>query len=339
MIKVIVTDDSAFMRKILTDIINSDSELEVVAVARDGKNLLDIIPKYNPDVITLDISMPVLDGISALKEIMQRCPIPVVMISALSDDDHVFNCLEIGAVDFISKTSGIISIDMGKKKDVIIEKIKVASKAKIFPKTKLKRIKYKKILVDESDRIIVIGASTGGPKTIEFIVKALPKDFPIPILIVQHMPYEFIKTFSKRLDKICDITIKEAEDNEIIKKGIVYIAPGGTHMGIKIKDSDKIISLSKDPPELGVRPSINFTMRSVAKIYGENSVGFILTGMGSDGSLGLKYIHDVNGKTYVQDEESCVIPSMPRSAIEMGVVDKIISLNSISDEIINIAGE
>jgi two-component system, chemotaxis family, protein-glutamate methylesterase/glutaminase len=334
MIRVLVTDDSAFMRKLLSNIINSDDELEVVAVAKNGQELLEKLPIYTPDVVTLDISMPIMDGVEVLKRIMDENPLPVVMISALSDEENTFKCLELGAVDFIPKTSGIISIDMGKKKEIIIEKIKIAYKAKIDKKSlsqieenKINNTNYKK------DQIIGIGASTGGPKAIETVLAGLPEKFRTPIIIIQHIPIEFTSTFAKRLNKICSLRIKEAEADETVEEGIVYIAPGGFHLRLEKQKKSTFIRLSKEAAVNGMRPSIDIAFESIGKGFGKNAIGVILTGMGSDGTTGLGVIKKNGGFTIAQEESTCVVPGMPRKAIDAQVIDKIIPLEHISKEL------
>lgn len=334
MIRVIVTDDSAFMRKILSEIISSDPELEVVATARDGQDLLDKLPKYKPDVITLDISMPVMDGITALKRIMQENPMPVIMISALSDEENSFNCLELGAVDFIPKTSGIISIDMNRKKDIIIEKIKAAVTARVDKTITEQKLDDTTNVALNPNYIVVIGASTGGPKAIESILQSLPSDFPVPIVVVQHIPEEFTLAFANRLNRICSIKVKEAANDEILEKGMAYIAPGDYHLEIEKTKSGPKVKLNKQPKLLGVRPNINVTMKSLAQSYGDKVIGVILTGMGTDGTEGFAEIKRNNGRTIAQDELTCIVAGMPKSAIKNGVVDKIVPLQKIAAEII-----
>ncbi|MFP4424690.1 MAG: chemotaxis response regulator protein-glutamate methylesterase [Candidatus Woesearchaeota archaeon] len=333
MIRVIVTDDSAFMCKLLSDIINSDPELEVVATARDGKELLEKLEKNKPDLVTLDISMPVMDGITALKEIMNKNPLPVIMISSLADEENTFTCLELGAVDFIPKTSGIISIDMNKKKDIIINKIKAAFSARLDTTITEQSVGETKPYSGKYDQILCIGASTGGPKAIESVLQGLPGDFPLPVLIVQHLPEEFTLPFSKRLDRLCALKVKEAENHEAIKPGVVYVAPGDFHMEIK-KEKVPVIKLTKDLVVLGVRPSVDVMMKSAAEIYGEKTIGVLLTGMGKDGAEGMKLIKDKNGETIVQDETTSIVPGMPRAAIKLGAATEVVPLSSIAKEVL-----
>lgn len=336
MIRVIVTDDSAFMRKLLSDLINSDPELEVIATAKDGQELLDKLATHKPDLITLDISMPVMDGITALKKIMEERPLPVIMISSLADEENTFACLELGAVDFIPKTSGIISIDMNKKKEAIIKKIKAAATAKLdtsITPQNLEDIDAKQL----GDRYMVcIGASTGGPKTIESILQAIPKEFPAPIVIVQHMPEEYTLAYAQRLNKSCEIEVKEAEDKEEIRPGTAYVTPGGHHLEIKNDKGVFRFSIVRDIDSKEIVPNINITMKSIAHAYKSHAIGIILTGMGEDGAEGMKEIKKKNGKTIVQDEKTCVVSGMPKATIKAGAVDKIVPLSGIAQEIMRL---
>ena len=325
MIRVLVTDDSAFMRKLLSDIINSDPELEVVGTAKDGKDMLDKLIKAKPDVITLDISMPVMDGLAALKKIMEENPMPVVMISALSDEENTFASLELGAVDFIPKTSGIISLDMNKKRDTIIGKIKAAVNAKVQRKVTEQVIEGTEAKLKD-DHVICMGASTGGPKAIESVLQALPANFNVPLVIVQHIPSEFSSSFVKRLSRNSSLEIVEAQDGKAFRKGVVYIVPGDSNLDIvsgkiKLKKSEN---------------AIDDTMKSLVKLYGSKTLGVILTGMGKDGVAGMKAIHKDGGKTIVQDESTCVVPTLPVSVVKAQAADKVVPLSSIAKEMINV---
>ncbi|MCB9362653.1 chemotaxis response regulator protein-glutamate methylesterase [Candidatus Woesearchaeota archaeon] len=339
MIRVIVTDDSAFMRKLLSDVINSDPELDVVTTARDGQDLLNKIEEFSPDLITLDISMPVMDGITALKKIMAEKPLPVIMISALSDEENTFNCLELGAVDFIPKTSGIISIDMNKKRDIIIEKIKTAMKAKLEQGITEQNTKEFATGSKHSDKVVLIGGSTGGPKAIESILQALPKDFPAPILIVQHIPEEFTLAFAARLNRTAEIQVKEAVNGELIRPGVAYIAPGNFHMLIDKIGHERCIKLTKDDKIHGFRPSIDALFSSAAESYQKDSVGIILTGLGEDGKKGMMDIKAKKGMTIVQDPKTCIVRGMADNIIHAEAAERIIPLNEIAQTIIKILRE
>lgn len=328
---VLVVDDSAFMRKTISDMLNSDPKINVVGTARDGQDALKKIPMLHPDVITLDVNMPRMDGLTTLKEIMKNDPIPVVMLSSWTQKgaDITIEALEHGAIDYVPKPSGEISLDLEKVKRELILKVKIAAQSKTFRPDLKKRVKLSSKR-DYRSRVIAIGASTGGPAAIIAVLSRLPKDTP-PILLVQHMPKGFTKSFAERLDQNSDITVKEAKKGDEIVKGVALLAPGDYHMTVT---RNKCISLNKKPQIHGVRPSVDPLMTSVADVYGSEAIGIILTGMGRDGSDGVKAIKNKNGQILAQDEESCVVYGMPGEAIKTGCVDKIVPLSRIAVEIL-----
>lgn len=324
MIKVLVVDDSALMRKIFSDILNSDPEIEVIATAIDGEAALEKTKRLQPDVVTMDIEMPEMDGITALKKIMMEHPVPVLMISAFTEkgSQQTLDAMEAGAVDFILKPSG----DMDKIKDEIIAKIKIAAMAHVH---KFKKIKTKKqSFLSTRKKIIVIGSSTGGPQTLEALLTQLPGNIPAPILIVQHMPPVFTKSLADRLDNLCEIEVREAKQGDELQDGVALLAPGGYHMVLTsdTKGFEGTITLNQEPAELGVRPNIDRLFKSVAKIFRENVVGVILTGMGSDGTEGAKAIKKENGTIVAEAEESCIIFGMPKSVINADLADEVVTI-------------
>ncbi len=345
-IRVLVVDDSALMRLMISDILNSDKGIEVVATAKDGEDGIRKITKLRPDVVTLDVEMPSLNGLYALGYIMSEIPTPVVMVSSYTkkDADITFRALEYGAVDFVSKPSGPISRDIRKVGDELISKIKVAAKADLHS---LKFIHKKKIFKKDLKiklkknvpgvKVVAIGASTGGPRALGQILPQLDPYIPAGILIVQHMPKGFTKAFADRLNRESQIEVKEAKAGDRIEQGKVLIAPGGYHMIVEKKISHRetagIIALNHNPPVYGLRPTVDYMMLSAAQVYKDGTIGVILTGMGSDGAKGIKSIHDNRGKTIVQDRGSCVVYGMPRVAVETGGVDKVVPLDKIAEEI------
>jgi len=345
-IKVIVIDDSFFMRKLLSDVLNSDPKIEVVAAAKDGKIGLERIKELKPDVVTLDYLMPGWNGLTALKMIMKEQPTAVVMVSAHTKKDApiTLECLKNGAIDYVLKPSGTISWDIEQVKDELLKRVRAAAevdlkKLEALLKKKAKALVFKpRILVRE--KVVAIGASTGGPAVLELILKALPKNMPSAILIVQHMSKVFTKSFAERLDQACQVKVKEAEDGEEVIPGTVYIAPGGQHMTVERKqikgEIKAIINLSKNPPVNKARPSVDVLMESVAEVYGGNAIGIILTGMGSDGVEGLGLIDKAGGETIAQDENSSLIFGMPKRAIEKNVVDEILPSSRIAGRILRL---
>lgn len=345
LIKVLIVDDSAFMRKVLSDMIDSEESLTVIGTATDGKDALVKIEQLDPDVITLDVEMPIMDGINCLKEIMQRFPKPVIMLSSGTDHgaELTIRALDEGAVDFIAKPKNIFDIKNDKKKNEIIEKVTIAKNIKFQAfKNKSKEnesspaVKNSKVL----KYIIAIGTSTGGPKALQSVIPFLPGDIPAAVLIVQHMPPGFTNSLAERLDSKSEMIVKEASHKEKILAGHVYIAPGDSHMLIETAlNGDIMINLDKSPPVSGHRPSVDVMMNSLSATGLKNIIGVIMTGMGADGSVGIKRLKDIN-KSYIiaQDEETSVVFGMPKMAIQTGAVDKVVSLDKISEEIIQYLG-
>ncbi|WP_427338669.1 protein-glutamate methylesterase/protein-glutamine glutaminase [Caloranaerobacter sp. DY30410] len=347
MIKVLVVDDSAFMRKIISDILSSDEMIEVIGTAKNGKDALDKISYLDPDVITLDIEMPVMDGITALKEIMKKFKKPVVMLSSLTSQgaEATLRALEYGAVDFITKPTNIFKVGSQDKKEEIINKVKVAAKAVLLNTVMDKHTVLRKSSItitskkEKLDYIVALGTSTGGPRALQSIIPNLPSEINAALVVVQHMPKGFTKSLANRLNSMSHLVVKEGEDGELVKRGYCYIAPGGYHMTLDEVGINKVyIRLNKEEPVSGHRPSVDVLMESVAKIRYLKKIGVILTGMGSDGSQGIKLIKENNGFTIAQDEKSCVVFGMPKAAINIGGINKVLPLNSISDEILNILG-
>jgi two-component system chemotaxis response regulator CheB len=335
-IKVLVVDDSALMRKIISDMINSEEDMEVVDIARNGQDMLDKINKYKPQVITLDVEMPVMDGITALKEIKKRqLNIPVIMLSSVSQRGTILTmeCLEAGAFDFVSKPSGSISLDINKVKDELIVKIRMAfEKEIIVPQVSEKNQFSRKSITNKIDAV-AIGASTGGPKALYSVITALPERLGVPVFIVQHMPVGFTKAFAERLNLNSKIKVVEAFDGISIEKDVVYIAPGGYHMEV---ENDKKIHLNTEPAIWGVRPAVDKLFASASKVYGSHLLSIVLTGMGKDGAQGTVEIKKNGGITISEDKSTCTIYGMPKAAYETGMVDIVASLDEIAPHIIKI---
>lgn len=347
-VKVLVVDDSAFMRKLISDFLSEHPRLHVVGTARDGQEALQKIEQLNPDVVTLDVEMPVMNGLETLKHIMQKKPLPVVMISSTTTEgaENTILALQYGAVDFIAKPSGAISLDLYKIKDKMIEKVLLASEAnlrtvKIKQKmSMLPQKQYSKIGVSERNnaigkkKIIAIGTSTGGPRALQHVLTKFPATIDAPILIVQHMPKGFTKSLATRLDSLCNIRVKEAEDGEVIQKGIAYIAPGGNHLYVKRVGTSLAIHLDEAAPRNGHRPSVDVMFESLSALTDYEKVAVIMTGMGSDGTAGLKQLK-ASGNTFVVAEsaESSVVFGMPKSAIAANVVDEIVHVDDIAEAV------
>ncbi|MGM0844617.1 MAG: protein-glutamate methylesterase/protein-glutamine glutaminase [Bacillota bacterium] len=349
--KVLVVDDSAFMRKLISDFLSSSPELEVVGTAKNGKDALSKITKLNPDVITMDVEMPEMNGIEALKTIMESRPIPVIMLSSTTKEgaENTFTAMNLGAIDFIAKPSGAISLDLHKVKEELISKVLNASevslrhlrKAEETPQDLSKRDVFKKEtnvkkmvnFTRESKKLICIGTSTGGPRALQQVVTSLPSTIEAPILIVQHMPPGFTKSLANRLNTLSQITVKEAEDGEVLKEGTAYIAPGGYHLKI-IKTITGLIVVLDDlePPRNSHRPAVDVMFESVSKIAGYDKIAVIMTGMGADGSKGLVRLKESSRvKAIAESEDSCIVFGMPKAAISTNLIDEIETVDNIAD--------
>lgn len=331
-IKLLVVDDSAFMRKIIQDVLEDIKEIEVVGIARNGVDALEKIPLLNPDIITLDIEMPKLNGIDTLKVIKNDYNIPVIMLSSQSGIDNTILALELGAEDFIEKPK-----NLNENLDLFTNELeeKIKSVACIDKNCQFKNIKKEnkiknniKTNKESSKRIdaVVIAASTGGPRALVNIIKNLDKDINIPVIIVQHMPKGFTKSFAQRLDGESKLKVVEASDNLKLEKNTVYIAPGDYHITI---ENGYIKTNQKDRIH-GVRPAADYLFESAAREYKENLLAIILTGMGKDGARGMEYVKKYKGYNIAQSERTCVVYGMPSNAIERKVVDNILDLEDIA---------
>ena len=347
-IKVLVVDDSAFMRKAISDMINSQKDMEVIGIARNGLEAINKALDLNPDIITLDVEMPKMNGLEALKEIKKRTKCEVIMLSSLTIEGSgiTMDCLKEGAFDFIQKPSGSISLDINILVNELCEKIRYAyshskkikdnikiNKSNVYNLGNGNNISQKPRKVDVSVKAIVIGASTGGPKILFDILTSIPNGIDIPIFVVQHMPKGFTKAFADRINKSSELNVVEAKDKEKIQKNTIYIAPGGYHMTIKSKDE---IALDMSPAIHGVRPAVDKLFKSASYIYKDSLLGCICTGMGKDGAEGIKAIKGIGGYNIAQDEETSVVYGMPRAAYETGCVDIVLPYYKIADEIVRV---
>lgn len=338
-IRVFVVEDSPLMCKILVSLLNNDPQILVVGVAMDGKEALDLLPHLKPDIVTLDMDLPVIDGLEVTRQVMAYHPTPILIVSSSvfkTGMEKVFRAISFGALDVLDK-SDLIPRGEGKSREELIEKIKHLTRAKLLDRN-LIRVREEKGGAElrkpkgaSSHRIVAMVASTGGPQALLKILKPLPEDFPCGILIVQHIASGFLIGMVEWLNKECRIKIKIGEDQEIIRPGVAYIAPD--HFQMRVVEGGRI-SLSDEPPTNGHKPSGDVLLESVARVYGKGSIGVILTGMGRDGAMGMKMIKQVRGKTIAQDEKSCVVFGMPHAAIETGAVDRILPLERIAEELL-----
>ncbi|WP_353095288.1 chemotaxis response regulator protein-glutamate methylesterase [Tissierella praeacuta] len=348
MIKVLIVDDSALIRKILTDILSSDSEISVIGTAKNGQEALEKIEILKPDIVTLDIEMPLMDGLTTLKHIViKHSNLPVIMISSLTSEgaELTLKALDEGAVDFLPKPTNVFSLSQEDIKREIIEKVKAGSRSKLYNRKPIKKISPIKIFKDRSDiihenfnNIVAIGTSTGGPRALQTLIPELPANINASIVIVQHMPPKFTKSLADRLNSISNIRIKEAEEGDILSRGWGYIAPGDYHMTIMKEEKGLVIRLNKEPQVMGLRPTVDKMMESVARINGYSKTGVILTGMGSDGTKGIIEMRQAGSYTIAQDETTSVVFGMPKSAIATNCIDVILPIDKIADKIINKVG-
>jgi two-component system chemotaxis response regulator CheB len=365
-IQVLVVDDSGLMRRIISDFLEADPRIEVMDTARDGYEAVQKVAKLHPDVVTMDIEMPRMSGLEALRRIMSQCPTPVIVLTGLTDPELVIEALEKGAVDFIIKPSGTVSVDIYQIRQELIAKVKLATLAnlpkrrlyasQVEPTARPQRSPFLTIppnirpISKATSReapeqaspspaggwVVVVGASAGGPRTLDYLLGHLPSDLPAPVLVVQHMPPGFTRTFAERLHQHSSLAVKEAVEGDVVRPGQAYIAPGDHHMLVEKQRGKEIIRLDKSPRVKGLRPAADVTMCSVAEAYGAGSIGVILTGMGSDGTEGFRAIKGQGGITIAQDKATSVIYGMPRAALRSGCVDTVLPLDEIPEEIVRI---
>lgn len=349
MVKVLIVDDSALVRKLLTEIFNADPDITVVGSAQDPYDAREKIKKLNPDVLTLDIEMPKMDGITFLSNLMRLRPMPVVMISTLTEKgaDITFEALELGAVDFVPKPKIDVSVGLQEYSDLICEKVKTAAMAKvnaladrkkmdILPKLSADAVIQKRkgpSHLKTTEKIIALGASTGGTEAIKIVLEQLPANTP-GLVITQHIPEDFSKAFAERMDRLSAMTVFEATDGQQILPGHVYIAPGNRHLLVERSGARYICRLNDGPAVNRHKPSVDVMFRSVAQNVGANAVGVILTGMGADGADGLKEMLENGAKTLVQDEKSSVVWGMPGEAYKRGAASEQYPIEQIAKELL-----
>ena len=338
-IKVVVVDDSVLIRTILKEIINAEDDMEVVAAAPDPLAAREVIREHDPDVITLDIEMPKMNGLEFLEKLMRLRPTPVIMISTLTEQgaNVTLRALELGAVDFIPKPKTDVLHGLHEYAIDITEKIRAAAKVKFRTHTQAPTATVLPLLNNSQigkEKLLIIGASTGGTEAIKDVLIHLPADTP-GILIAQHMPEGFTKSFAARLDTLCAISVKEAEHGDTVLPGHAYLAPGHSHLLLNRRAGQYVCELSKSEPVNRHRPSVDVLFDSAAKHAGKNVLGIILTGMGRDGAAGMLNMHGAGARTFAQNEASCVVFGMPKEAIARGGVDEILPLPKIASRLVD----
>ncbi len=363
-IRILVVDDSAFMRKAISMMLESDPMIKVIGTARDGEEGIEKVRLLKPDLVTMDIEMPRMDGLTALREIMAKNPVPVMMISSITTEgaQATLDALDLGAVDFIPKQMSYVSLDIVKIRDELLAKIKDITRRKHIlmarhrqrsfgalsgrgagatvadPKGSPAPPQTRRVSVVKRNHtvsIIAVGSSTGGPPALQTVIPKLPRNLPVGMVIAQHMPPTFTKSLADRLNQLSQVTVREAADRDPIEPGVVLIAPGGKHLTVKKQGIKAYASVSLQPADTLYHPCVDVLMNSVADSHGRGTMGVILTGMGNNGVIGLKNVKSKGGVVIAQDEATCVVYGMPRAAAEAGVVDHVVSIEDVAVEILN----
>ncbi|HEY5493131.1 MAG TPA: chemotaxis response regulator protein-glutamate methylesterase [Candidatus Anoxymicrobiaceae bacterium] len=341
-ITVLIVDDSALVRQLLVDMISQDDELEVAGVARDGVEAIKLTQELDPDVVTMDIHMPEMDGLAALEYIMKKSPRPVVMLSALVKKGAAptLRALELGAVDFIAKPTQFPT-SVNEVREDVLNKIKAAAHSRareIWERARKakppKKVKMKRAPVG-AGRLVVMGASAGGPRALAEIIPSLPEEMPASLVIVQHMPEPFTGSFAERLNSKANIDVREAEQGDELEPGLGFVVPGGQDLVFEKIGGDKVrVKLLPTVARHGASPVIDVTMESAAQVFGARTIGVLLSGMGSDGAMGLGMIRDAGGETIAQNEETCLVFGMPKAAIERKLVSEVLPLDKIAEAVV-----
>lgn len=344
MIKVLVVDDSALVRKLLTAILGNDPELEVVGTAGDPYQARELIKQLHPDVMTLDVEMPRMDGVTFLRNLMRLRPMPVLMVSSLTDEgaDITLEALALGAVDFVSKPKLGLSDGLEAMADEIVAKVKMAARARLRSRPDAPAMtapiidKVRSVALRTTERVVAIGASTGGTEAIAEVLAAFPPDAPATV-IAQHIPEGFSRRFAERLDKLCAIVVREAKDGDPLLLGHAYVAPGNHHLRVVRSGARYLCRVDQEEPVNRHRPSVDVLFRSVAQHVGPNAVAALLTGMGADGAEGLGVIRAAGSPTMAQDRESSVVWGMPGEAVKRGHADEVLPLERVADRLLALA--
>jgi two-component system chemotaxis response regulator CheB len=342
MIRVLVVDDSPLMRRIISRMLGRDQSIQVVGTAENGEEAIEKVEALRPDVVTMDVEMPRMNGLEALKHIMARNPLPVIMLSASTREGAgiTLDALNMGACDFVPKDLSRGALNIARIEEELVRKVKLVAKKRIRsfpvrPEGGKGPVAFGGQVGKTQRAIVVMGASTGGPPVLQHILASLPRDFPVPIVIAQHMPKAFTQSFAERLNAVAQIEVKEAENQEHLRPGVALLAPGDTHISVKRKGSESIIEFVEDPNYV-YRPSVDLLFSGVARIYESKAVAVILTGMGTDGLNGVREIRAGNGYVIAQDEETSAIYGMPKAVVEAQLANSVAPVHKIAEEIIRV---
>jgi two-component system chemotaxis response regulator CheB len=343
---VLVVDDSAFMRKVISELVTAAPPFHVIGTARNGVDALRQIAALNPAIVTLDVQMPEMDGMSCLEAIMRDAPRPVVILSAIptgTGDDVTIRALELGAVEIVRKPSGPISLDLAVVGDALVHALRAAHCANLGAVRRAAvhaphRARHARTVRGLAQRVVAIAASTGGPRALSEIISRFPRDLDAAVLIVQHMPSGFTRSLATRLDMIGALPVVEATESEPVRHGRVYVAPGGHHMTVTLDRTGPVIALDARPSVWGVRPAADLLFRSLPAVFGADIVGVVLTGMGRDGADGLRVIRAAGGSAIVQDQATSVVYGMPHAAFALAGADRVAPLGEIAPAIADLIG-
>jgi two-component system chemotaxis response regulator CheB len=336
LVRVLVVDDSAYVRKVVTQMLTRSPLMEVVGTARDGREALEQVEELKPDVVTSDLIMPELDGVGFVREQMARRPVPIVIVSVASESGElVLNALDAGAVDFIQKPTALASDRLLEMSEDLIHKVKAAAASHVRVVNVVPAARQTGALVTrDAFDIVVIGISTGGPQALRAVIPRLPAELPVPVAIVLHMPVGYTQLYAQKLNEVSPLTVREADEGLLLDRGMVLIAPAGRHMSVRRNGTGVRVHLDAKPLDAPYRPSVDVLFQSAADAYGSRVLGVVMTGMGSDGRDGAAWIKAKGGTVITESEDSCVVYGMPRSIEEAGLSDRSISLDGMADAIL-----
>ncbi|HYV10340.1 MAG TPA: chemotaxis response regulator protein-glutamate methylesterase [Pyrinomonadaceae bacterium] len=339
-LRVLVIDDSAYVRKVVREILSRSPFLEVVGTARDGREALDLVEQLNPDVVTCDLIMPELDGVGFVREQMQRRPVPIIIMSVAKETaEAALTALDAGAIDFVQKPTALASEKIFEVSNELIEKVKAAGNVALHrlpasPPPKIAAKVEPSVAGTHSVDLVALGISTGGPQALKRLIPQLPADFPVPVVMVMHMPVGYTEMYAAKLNEICNLEVREAAEGDEVKPGRVFLAPAGRHLTLKRNADGKVVThLDGRPFGLLHRPSVDVLFQSAAEVYGNRVLGIVMTGMGSDGKQGVAWIKSQGGLIFTEAESSCVVYGMPGVVVEAGLSDKSVALEDMAHAI------
>jgi two-component system chemotaxis response regulator CheB len=342
-LRILVVDDSAYVRKVIKQMLSRSPFIEVVGAARDGKEALEMVEQLQPDVVTCDLIMPVLDGVGFVREQMSRRPVPILIVSIANDGSELaLTALDAGAVDFVQKPTALATEKMFEINDELVEKVKAAAGVQMArlqttlsrePAVGLTTGAPRAGIVD----IVVLGISTGGPQALKYLIPQLPEDFPVPVVMVMHMPVGYTEMYAQKLNEISRLKVSEAREGDAVKAGAVLLAPAGRHLTLKrLADGAIVTHLDARPFDSAHRPSVDVLFQSAAALFGSRTLGVVMTGMGSDGKQGAAWIKSQGGLVFTEAEQSCIVYGMPLSVVEAGLSDKSVPLERMAQTILEV---